>query len=180
VRFATTRALFETFPDLRKKIGAEPTDQCPIAFLRRLVSQGKLDAAVAFCAFLLPRREAVWWACGCVRALLDDIWLDEAQGLLAAEAWVHDPNDECRRTALAIGSDGTSGNPVTWLALAAGWSGGLLSAHPKAPRPMPPYLTAYAVRIAVLISAYRLNQDQRVPLLHGCIADAIKLAEEGL
>jgi hypothetical protein len=33
VRFATTRALFETFPDLRKKIGAEPTDQCPIGFL---------------------------------------------------------------------------------------------------------------------------------------------------
>src|SRR5579864_1223671 len=56
VRFATTRALFEAFPDLFKKVGAEPTDQCPIGFLRSLVSQDKLDAAVAFCAYLLPRR----------------------------------------------------------------------------------------------------------------------------
>jgi hypothetical protein len=180
VRFATTQALFETFPDLFKKIGGESTDQCPIGFLRRLVSQGKLDAAVAFCAYLLPRREAVWWACGCVRALLGDISQDETHGLLAAEAWVCDPNDERRRAALAIGSDGTSGDPITWLALAAGWSGGLLSAHPKAPRPMPPYLTAHAVRVAVLISAYRLNKDQRAARLRGCIAEAIKLAETGL
>jgi hypothetical protein len=25
---------------------------------------------VAFCAYLLPRREAVWWACGCTRSFL--------------------------------------------------------------------------------------------------------------
>jgi hypothetical protein len=180
VRFATTQALFESFPDLVKKIGAEPADQCPIAFLRALMSQGKLDAAVAFCAYLLPRREAVWWACGCVRALLEDIPRDEAHGLLAAEAWVYDPNDECRRAALAIGNDGTSGNPLTWLALAAGWSGGLLSAHPKAPRPMPPHLTAQAIRVAVLISAYRLSKGQRAARLKACIAEGIELAEEGL
>ena len=47
VRFATTRALFETFPELRSKIG-EPTDQCPIGFLTALASQGRLDEAVTF------------------------------------------------------------------------------------------------------------------------------------
>ena len=180
IRFATTRALCEAFPDLLKKIGAEPTDQCPIGFLKALVPQRKLDAAVSFCTYLLPRREAVWWACSCARALLGDIPQDEAHGLLAAEAWVADPNDERRRIALAIGRDGTSGNPLTWLALAAGWSGGLLSAHPKVPRPMPTYLTAHAARVAVLISAYRLNKDQRAARLKACIAEAIELAEEGL
>jgi hypothetical protein len=172
--------MFETFPDLRKKIGAEPTDQCPIGFLTLLVSQGRLDEAVTFCAYLLPRREAVWWACGCARALLGDIARDEAHGLLAAEAWVCDPNDELRRAALAIGNDGESGNPLTWVALAAGWSGGLLSAHPKAPRPMPPYMTARAIRVAVLIAAHRLNKGQRAARLKACIAEGISLAQEGL
>jgi hypothetical protein len=39
----------------------------------------------------------------------------------------------------------TSSSPLTWLALAAGWSGGPLSAHPKALPPVPPYLTARPV-----------------------------------
>ena len=51
VRFATTRALFETFPELLKKIDDAPTDQCPIDFLRKLVAQGRLGEAVTLCAF---------------------------------------------------------------------------------------------------------------------------------
>ena len=59
VRFATVRALFETFPEVARQIGAAPTDQTPTEFLRGLASQGKLDEAATVCAYLLPRREAI-------------------------------------------------------------------------------------------------------------------------
>jgi hypothetical protein len=180
VRFATTRALFETFPELLRKIGDAPTDQCPIDFLRGLAAQGRLGEAVTVCAFLLPRREAVWWACRCARAPFGDIRHDRAHRLLAAEAWVREPTDARRRAALSLASDDTSSSPLTWLALAAGWSGGSLSAHPKMLPPMPPYLTARAVRIAVLLSGHALEKDRRAARLQTWIAEAAEFAEKGL
>ncbi len=180
VRFSTARALFESFPEVTKKVSAAPTDQFPIEFLKGLTSQGKLDGAVAFCAYLLPRREAVWWACGCARALLGDIPQNKAGCLLAAETWVYEPDDERRQAALEIGTKGDSNDPLTWLALGAGWSGGMLFAHPTKPIPMPQYMTARAARIAITISALRITKDERPARLQACIADGIKLAEAGL
>jgi hypothetical protein len=180
VRFATAKALFETFPEAHKRIKTAPTDQFPIEFLKGLASQGNLDDAVAFCAYLLPRREAVWWACGCVRALLGDIAPSKAAPLVAAEAWVHEPDDEHRQAALDIGTKGDSNDPLTWLALGAGWSGGFLFAHPTKSISMPQYMTARAARIAITISTLKVKKDQRPARLQACIVDGIKLAEAGL
>jgi hypothetical protein len=179
VRFATARALYETFPEVSDKIGVAPTDQFPIEFLNDLTSKGRLDEAVAFCAYLLPRREAVWWACSCARASLGEIPKDRSECLLAAEAWVYDPDDEHRKTALEVGTRSDSNDPLTWLALAAGWSGGLLAALPSLPVPVPTYMTARAARIAVLLSVAKTGKN-RPGRLQACIADGIKLAENGL
>jgi hypothetical protein len=178
VRFATTHALFEAFPDLYQRIESKPTEQGPIDFLKGLVSPGKFDDAVAFCAYLLPRREAVWWACGCTRALVGDIPQNRAAGLLAAEAWVYEPDEEHRQAALEIGMGGEGNKPPTWLALGAGWSAGSLFALVSAP--VPPFMTARCTRIAVLLSAMNLNSNERPARLRACIADGIKLAETGL
>jgi hypothetical protein len=180
VRFATARALYETFPEVAEQIKIAPTDQFPIEFLKNLVSKGKLDEAVAFCAYLLPRREAVWWACTCARASLGEIPRDRGACVLAAEAWVYDPDDAHRKAALEIGAASDSNDPLTWLALAAGWSGGLLVTFPSLPVPVPTYMTARAARIAVLLSAAKAGKDQRPARLQACIEDGIKLAETGL
>lgn len=180
VRFSTARALFESFPEVSKKVSVAPTDQFPIEFLKGLASQGKLDDAVAFCAYLLPRREAVWWACGCVRALLGDIKQSTAAALLAAEAWVHEPEDGRRQAALDIGTKGDSNDPLTWVALAAGWSAGMLFAHPTKSVAMPQYMTARAARIAITIGALKVKKDDRPARLQTCIAEGIRLAETGL
>src|SRR3954471_21397944 len=105
-RFVTALALFETFPRSVTKIAAEPTDEPPTIFLKRLSTQHKFEDAITFCAYLLPRREAVWWACRCVRASLGDIAAGRARPISAAEAWVYDPGDENRRTALEAGKQG--------------------------------------------------------------------------
>jgi hypothetical protein len=172
--------LFEAFPEVHGKVKVAATDQSPIEFLSGLAARGKLDDAVAFSAYLLPRREAVWWACGCARALLGDIPQNKAGCLLAAEAWVYEPDDEHRQAALDIGTKGDSNDPLTWLALGAGWSGGLLFAHPTKPVPMPPYMTARAARVAITISALRVTKDERPARVRACIAEGIKLAETGL
>src|SRR5437764_13575445 len=96
VRFATAQALFESFPEMSQKISAKPSEQFPTEFLQTLVAEGKLQDAVTFCSYLLPRREAVWWACGCARAALVNIVKDRAAGLLAAEAWVEEPDEQHR------------------------------------------------------------------------------------
>jgi Family of unknown function (DUF6931) len=180
VRFATVRALFETFPEVAKQIGAAPTDQTPTEFLRGLASKGKLDEAVTVCAYLLPRREAVWWACGCARALLDEIPPDRWEGLLAAESWVQTPDDEHRTAALDIANKSDRNHPLTWLAFAAGWSSGSLVAFPEVKAPVPPYMTARTARIAILLSAAKLGKVEREIRLRSCIAEGIKIAETGL
>src|SRR5258705_11836264 len=159
VRFATARALYETFPEVSEQIKVPPTDQFPVEFLKDLVSKDKLDEAVAFCAYLLPRREAVWWACGCARASLGEIPRDRGACLLAAEAWVYDPDDEHRKAALEIGTQSDSNDPLTWLALAAGWSGGLLVTFPGLPVPFPQYMTPRSPFIAVLMTVATASKE---------------------
>lgn len=180
VRFATAQALFEAFPELSGKVSAKPNNQPPIDFLKGLMAQGKIEDAVTYCAYLLPRREAVWWACGCVRSLLGEIPQARAAGLLAAETWVAEPEDELRQKALDIGTAGDSNDPVTWLALAAGWAGGFQVSNPKRQVPMPQYMTARAARVAVITSLVVAKRHHRLDRLPPCIAEAVKLAENGL
>jgi uncharacterized protein DUF6931 len=179
-RFVTTLALFETFPQSVTGIAADPTDEPPTAFLKKLSAQHRFKDAITFCAYLLPRREAVWWACGSVRALLGDIAASRAGAITAAEAWVYDPDDEHRRTALEVGEQGDSNDPLTWLALGAGWSGGALLAHPQRLVPVPAYMTPRAARIAILLSARILKPERYTARMQACIVEGIKLAETGL
>ena len=179
VRFATARALFESYPEVETKISVAPTDHPPIDFAKGLLSSGKLADAVTFCAYLLPRREAVWWACISVRTLHPDIQREDADGLRAAEAWVATPDDEHRRAALAVGSAGDSNHSATWLALAAGWSGGVETSGTRQ-LPIPAYMTARAARIAVFLSAAKIGSSRRQAGMQASIVAGIKLAETGL
>lgn len=180
IRFATARSLLDAFPDLGAKLNVAPSDEKPIDFLNKLVAQGRLEDAVAFCAHLLPRREAVWWACGCVKASAKEAAHVGDEGFRAAEAWVYDPDEARRLAALETGTRSEKSKQTTWLALAAGWSGGMLSANPKAPVPMPQYLTARAARIAILLGVQTMPAPERSARLRGCIGEGIELAHNGL
>jgi hypothetical protein len=181
VRFATAQALFETFPELSLKISAEPSQQFPTEFLQSLVAAGKVEDAVTFCSYLLPRREAVWWACGCTRASPSrNLTGNRAAGLLAAETWVEEPDEKHRQAALEVGTKGNCDDALTWVALAAGWAGGFLVSGPHRRIPMPQYMTARAARAAILISALNVNRHQRPVHLETCVVDGKRLAEDGL
>jgi hypothetical protein len=179
VRFTTARSVFETFPELARKSTVNPTDEPAIVFLRNLSAAQKFEDAVAFCAHLLPRREAVWWGCGSVRSFLRDIPQSRSAALIAAETWVQHPTDQNRLQALKLGTGGDNSDCLTWLAFGAGWAGGMLSTVPNPPVPMPQYLTARAIRIAVLLAAQHIAASERPGRMSACIAEGIKLAERG-
>jgi hypothetical protein len=176
IRFATVRALFESFPEALENIGAEPTDEPPIAFLKRLAAAGNLDSAIEVCAYLLPRREAVWWGCASVRTLLGDKMPSDTTGLAAAEAWVQEPTEENRQAALDIGSREPTTEPLTWLALAAGWSSGTFA---PTPFPIPAFMTSRGVRVCLLLSIRSVMPEERLKLLQSCLSEGIRLAETG-
>jgi hypothetical protein len=181
IRFATARSLFEAFPELSKKLAVEPTNEASIAYLRKLSAEEKFEDAVTFCAYLLPRREAVWWACLSTRTFHHgDTMSGRTEGLLKAEAWVYEPTDQHRRAALEFGTAGNSSDPLNWLALGAGWSGGMLVSNPQVSVPVPQYMTARAVRTAVLLGARHIRPAERSTRMRASIADGIKLADTGL
>jgi hypothetical protein len=180
IRFHSARSLFEAFPEAAAKIAEPAKDEPPLVFARGLAEAGKFGDAVTFCAYLLPRRESVWWACRSVRALLGGRTPEQDPCLLAAEAWARKPDDEHRQAALEVGAPGDGDDPATWLARGAGWAGGMLVSNPKNPIPVPHYMTARASRIAVLLSARFIDPQGRLACLRACVADAAKLAETGL
>jgi len=56
----------------------------------------------------------------------------------------------------------------------------MLSSNPKAPVPVPQYMTPRAARIAILLSARGIKASERSSLMRSRIAEGIKLAETGL
>jgi hypothetical protein len=179
IRFTSARSVYEAFPDLARKSKVTPTDEPAIVFLRRLSADHRFEDAAAFCSHLLPRREAVWWGCGSVRSLLLESIESRTTSLIAAETWVHNPTDANRLHALQTGTQSDNSDCVTWLALAAGWAGGMLSTAPSPPVPVPVYLTARAVRIAVLLALAHVAASERPQRMSACIAEGIRLAELG-
>ena len=179
VRFTTARSVFETFPELASKSTVLPTDEPAIVFLKNLSARQKFESAVAFCAHLLPRREAVWWGCGSLRSFLQLIPASRAAALLAAETWVQHPTDQNRLRALQIATGGDNSDCLTWLAFGAGWAGGMLSTVPNAAVPVPQYLTARAIGIAILLGARHIAASERAERMSACVAEGIRLAERG-
>lgn len=178
IRFETAQDVFDAFPAARDDIVAAPTDDPPLVFIRRLMDSHTPEDAVAFCAYVLPRREAVWWACRCVADLCPQRAPAEEAALKAAEAWVNEPEDASRWEALRLGSEGGRSLPATWAALAAGWSGGSLAPPDQPPVPAPQHLTAKAVRTAVLTALARAPLQHRREWMERCLVYAIRLGGE--
>lgn len=175
LRFSTAQEVFATFPAARQAISAAPTTEAPLAFLRGLVKSGQNKDAIGFCAFLMPRRETVWWALQSVQRMQPP-GAPPDPALKAAEAWVRDPTDETRRAALALGDSGDHASPGTWVALAAGYSGGsMVATHPL---PCPPDLTAKTARIAVLTALGRVPERERDAALRNCVEACIRLLDD--
>jgi hypothetical protein len=176
VRFTTVRDLFDSFPSAAADVGVAEGGMGSLEFLRSLVGKRQWQPAISFCAYLLPRRVAVAWACRSIRRIVATLGPDEERMLGFAEAWVEDPEEPRRRKALAAGTVGDSRSPATWAALAAGWSGGSIVPEDMGYVPTAPERTARAVRVALLIALSRLEGDAKQQIMTACLQDGIQFA----
>lgn len=143
--------------------------QTPREFVEALVRREMYSEAIAFLAFALPRREAVWW--GCLFALwagAGRLQADDARRLRAVVRWVVEPTEEHRSEAGELEDDST---PAGRLARAVKRTGGSMLA-PKYPvRPPGPEMTPRAVAAAITAAVLKgdakelpLRQRQAVAL----------------
>jgi hypothetical protein len=179
LRFATVRDLFDAFPTAQDDVGIEPTDELSLDFLRTQIQKGRWDEALSYCAYLLPRREAVWWGCQSLREILPQSSPQELAALGIAEAWVKEPDEASRRAALDLGNGGDHRSPSVWMALAAGWSGGNMVKPEQGNVPAAPHATARAVRAGLLIARCRVTPAQTPALFKTCLESGMRLATTG-
>ncbi|MDR3374782.1 MAG: hypothetical protein P4L98_13730 [Ancalomicrobiaceae bacterium] len=152
IRFASVRDVYDSFRTAADDIGLPPTDEAPLDFLKRLIAEKQPLAAMSFCAYLLPRRECVWWATQAIRHFEgNDLDPRDADGLNAAEAWVREPSEARRKTALRFLKDARGIRAGNFCARAAAWSGGSLTLDDQG-GPAEPHLTASFARQALLKS----------------------------
>jgi hypothetical protein len=178
LRFTSARQIFDTFETASNDIATPPTDEAPLVFVRKLAQSERPAEAIAFCAYLLPRREAVWWACQCVRAIQGGATPGDA-ALEAAEAWVREPEEATQRAALGLGAAGNKRAATTWLASAAGWSGGNIAPTGQKPNFAPTHLTAKAVLAAIVLAMAKAGSRSQAAWMAACIEACIRFAEGG-
>ena len=115
-------------------------------------------------------------SCRSIRKALPFQSGDDDKALAFAEAWVEEPQDLQRRKALALGNQGNMRMATTWLALAAGWSGGSVVPPESGYVPAKAEQTARAVRTALLMTEARLPPASADAILSAWIEDGIRLA----
>lgn len=165
LRFNTAQDLFDAFPTLAKEMSTPPSDQPALDFVRSLERGGTPEEAITFMAFLLSRREAVWWGHQCLSAI--GATLDEADWrfLDLAENWVREPEEEQRVAALEAASQEVILTPGGWIALAAAWSGGSMVAGTDLVVPPPADLTAQGVYTGILAGLAGVERAERAATL---------------
>ena len=176
-RFATAREMIEAFPFARYDLETKPTEQPPVEFIRSLAASGAYRDAISCCAYLLPRREAVWWACQCVRAAGKTLLPEERAALDAAEAWVKTPEEDLRQSALKFGTDEPTDSAAIWACRAAAFSGGIVSNTAKGPVRAQPEATARAARAAVLIAATKVESVGQDKYFRSCVDECLRLVQ---
>jgi hypothetical protein len=131
------------------------------AAISALADAARLPEAVRLAAHALPKREAVWWACMCARAVPDPaVTEQDLKALVAAETWVRRPDEANRRAAMAAAEATKMQTPEAWAAVGAFWSGGSMSPEGQPAVPPAEHLTGVAIAGAVVLAAVRRLPDR--------------------
>ena len=124
----------------------------------RLETAGRQNDAVRLAAHALPKREAVWWACMCARAVIvaDLPGADAACARSRREPGCGSATDDAVRRAAWERRPATDfRSPEAWAAVGAFWSGGSMSPEGQPVVPPADHLTGVAVSGAVVLASVR-------------------------
>jgi len=168
---------FELQEEAKTHLGGQPA---PHEFVNRLVRAKLYDDATRFLVYGLPKRQAVWWACLCVRSVPvcygDQV---SAEALRAAEVWVKQPTDENHQAALTAGNKHKFEMPTApagWTAMAAGFSAGTNQASEESTDVPSEQLTAHAASGAILLAA-TVQPDRAAEMYNGFLETGAQIAQ---
>lgn len=122
LRFEKARDLFRAYPKVLDAITLRPKGHHSLDFIELLIASPKPEEAIIFLAYLLSKRQAVWWAHECLS--LSALSLEETDHRLSdmAVEWVATPNGANQARAFQAAREIRPKSAAAWLALAAGWS----------------------------------------------------------
>lgn len=176
-RFPLAKDLYDTIPEIRDDLTARAGKEETLDYIRKLLGSPIAEEAITFCAYLLPKREAVWWAFQCLKTLPEALGEHDHHMLELAENWVRNPGEDSRYRVLSPAMDAEQKTPGTWVALAAGWSGGSML-EPSQPAVEPPaYLTPRAINAAILSSLAWVHAQHRQEAIEQFVSYALKLSQ---
>jgi hypothetical protein len=152
----------------------------PDVFLDRLLENGHFADAIRLLSFALPKREAVWWSCQCVReCLAGDASPQALAAVKAAEEWVRKPTEENRWAAKEPGELVGFDKAAAWTAMGAFWSGGsMVPAHLPAMAPGPTF-SGMAVSGAILLAAAQNEPERAMDRFKQFIGYGVDIANGG-
>jgi hypothetical protein len=171
IRFTTAAQVAEAFPEVADDLGDIPEGASPLDHLATLMDDENPMPALTFAALALPKREAVWWGCLCVRGCgASGPAIDE--GLRLTEAWVRSPEEAERRAAGEFAEQEYFEGPGAWIAFAAFTTSGSLAPAGLQSVPPGPELSGRAVATAVLLAAEDDDPLARIAKLRSALESA--------
>ena len=131
------------------------TAKTPDALIDELAKQGMVQDALRLRAHLLPKRQAVWWGCLCVREDVESpLPAPQVAALKAAEDWVREPDEDHRRVAEKRSEEAKYSGVGATLALSAFWSEGSIAPEGNQDVVADERLTSQGVAAALISAAY--------------------------
>lgn len=177
LHYSVAKDLFDDIPEAGEDIGTLPeNNETPLAFIALLQKSKTPEEAVAFTAYVLPRRKAVWWGHQCLMSVDHLLSAQDKMMLQLAEDWVREPEEPVRYRALREGMACKHTTAGVWIALAAGWSGGSMSAPDLARVPPPLALTPRAVNTGIMAVLAKVETRHRAPTLKAFVDMGVGLA----
>ena len=123
----------------------------PKEYIDKLLAKQYFADSIVFLAHALPKRESIWWACLCSKAVMTkDTKADDVASITIAEKWVYEPDDKKRRMCGTLAEKGEYKSAQNWTAAAVFWSGGSITNEGDPAMEPAPFLYAHAVSGAIL------------------------------
>jgi hypothetical protein len=110
--------------------------------------------ALQFIAHSLPKRQAVWWALGCVKQVAPpELPPEQETAVKMTERWIAEPTEENRQAAFKAAEAADTSTPAGITALAAYYSDALPATADPEKNAKAYFITAKLVSAAVMLAA---------------------------
>jgi Family of unknown function (DUF6931) len=152
----------------------------PADYLTKLMEKEYFADSIIFLAHALPKREAIWWACLCSKAVTNkETKADDLASLTMAEKWVYEPDDKKRRMCGTLAEKGEYKSAQNWTAAAVFWSGGSITKEEEPAMEPAPYLYAHAVSGSILNAVGMSDVDDIDTQFQQFIKHGLNIADGG-